>query len=164
MPPDTGCARRGGEIETELARQHGEVGPGAPRPDQDRVDGRRGRRHVDRFVSDRRMREARSGRSLVGHLPLLRFRIRRAAVRVFGRGLVCIGSVMIQECLGDGPGVLLSHGAAGQAYFAFMEPEEFGDGPVASQRHRERGQRPHAVRISFVKVPCARRTSSSFPK
>lgn len=108
---------------------------------------------MDRFVSDRRMREARSGRSLVGHLPLLRFRIRRAAVRVFGRGLVCIGSVMIQECLGDGPGVLLSHGAAGQAYFAFMEPEEFGDGPVASQRHRERGQRPHAVRISFVKVP-----------
>ncbi|MET7306636.1 hypothetical protein ACWD7C_03795 [Streptomyces sp. NPDC005134] len=61
--------------------------------------------------------------------------------------------MMIQERLGDGPGVLLSHGAPGQTYFAFMEPEEFRDGPVASQRHRERGQRPHAVRISFVKVP-----------
>lgn len=165
MPPGTGCVRRGGEIETELACQHGKVGPGAPRSDQDRVHGCRRRRHVDRFVNDRSMRgNWRCGRSLVGDMSFLRFRVRRASVRVFGRGLVRIGSVMVQERLGDGPGVVLAHGAAGQPYFAFMEAEEFRDGPVAAQRHRERGQRPHAVRISFVKVPCARRTSSSFPK
>ncbi|MGW3655375.1 hypothetical protein ACWD6R_06505 [Streptomyces sp. NPDC005151] len=61
-----------------------------------------------------------------------------------------IGGVVVQERLGDGPGIVLSHGAASHAHFAFMEPKEIRDGPVAPQRHRERSQRPHSVRLLLV--------------